>query len=363
MKLLINTKEKQYPIYIGKNNCYNIVKILSENNIKSKNVIIIYDKNIPKKIIFKIKRRIGNINISFHKFIFNEKNKSMRTVEKILYLLQKNNFNRNDSLISIGGGIAGDICGFAASIFKRGICYINVPSTLLSQVDSSIGGKTGVNTILGKNMLGTFYQPDLVISDSIFLRSLPKREIICGYSEILKHSLISDRNFFIYLKKNYRKIISLEQSYLSKTVFKSCKIKKKIVEKDEKEKHIRKTLNFGHTFAHAFEAAMGFSKKLNHGEAVMLGMFAATKFSYEQGFLPNKDFFLIKDHLKKLKYINIKNYFKKDKIDKILSFMIKDKKNRGKKINLILLKGISKPLINNEYNVLTIKKFINKLVN
>ena len=122
---------------------------------------------------------------------FNEKIKNLNTVKKILDTLGKSNFNRNDCVISIGGGIAGDVCGFASSIYKRGLKFINIPSTLLSQVDSSIGGKTGVNTFIGKNMVGTFCQPDLVISDSIFLKSLPKREIICGYSEILKHSLIA----------------------------------------------------------------------------------------------------------------------------------------------------------------------------
>ena len=236
------------------------------------------------------------------------------------------------------------------SIYKRGLKFINIPSTLLSQVDSSIGGKTGVNTFIGKNMVGTFCQPDLVISDSIFLKSLPKREIICGYSEILKHSLIDNKSFFYYLKKNYINIINLKQKFLDKAIFVSCKIKKKIVEKDETEKNLRKSLNFGHTFAHAFEATMGYSKKLNHGEAVLLGILAASKFSYKENLLNSQDFNLIEDHLSQLNYYNFKTFFNKNKISKIIKFMSTDKKNKGSSINLVLLKRISKVILHKEYS-------------
>ena len=363
MKLVIKTKQKNYPIYIGKNNSYRISKILKNNNIRSKNIIIICDKNVPSKIVLKIKNNLKSKKVIFFKMVFNEKNKNMKTIEKIINLLQRNNFSRNDCLISIGGGIAGDVCGFASSIYKRGLKFINIPSTLLSQVDSSIGGKTGVNTFIGKNMVGTFCQPDLVISDSIFLKSLPKREIICGYSEILKHSLIDNKSFFYYLKKNYINIINLKQKFLDKAIFVSCKIKKKIVEKDETEKNLRKTLNFGHTFAHAFEATMGYSKKLNHGEAVLLGILAASKFSYKENLLNSQDFNLIEDHLTQLNYSNFKKYFNKNKISKIIKFMSTDKKNKGSSINLVLLKRISKVILHKEYSKKTISNFLKKLIN
>ena len=170
----------------------------------------------------------------------NEKNKSQNTVDKIINVLLKNNFNRNDCLISIGGGIIGDLSAFAASIFKRGLFYVNIPTTLLAQVDSSIGGKTGINSKYGKNLIGSFYQPKFVISDISFLKSLPKREILCGYAEIFKHSLISDKVFFSFLDKNIKKILDLKSSYIKKAIYKSCIIKKNIVEKDFKEKNLRR---------------------------------------------------------------------------------------------------------------------------
>ena len=362
MKLLIKIKNKKYPIYIGKNNCFYVKSFLKKNNIISKNILIVYDKNIPKAIINKIKKNLASKQVLFLKYLFNEKNKNMQTVEKILNVLQKSNFNRDDSIISVGGGIAGDVCGFVASIYKRGINFVNIPSTLLSQVDSSIGGKTGINDISGKNMIGTFYHPNFVIADTIFLKSLPRRELICGYSEILKHSLIKSKKLFYFLKNNYEKILNLDQNYLGKAMLISCKIKKRIIEKDEKEENLRKILNFGHTFAHAFEATLGYSKKLNHGEAVLLGMFAASKFSFKNGLLPKSDFEEIQNHLSNLNFVNFKKYFRKNKTLKILKFMINDKKNKSKKINLILLNRISKPVLNKEFNKKVIKEFIDELI-
>ena len=168
-----------------------------------------------------------------YKFSSSEKNKDQHNVNKLLTVMQKYNFNRNDSLIAVGGGVVGDVSGFAASIFKRGLKFINIPTTLLAQVDSSIGGKTGINTSFGKNLIGSFYQPNLVIADIDFLKSLPKREIICGYAEIFKHSIISDKKFFNFLLKNFDKIIKLKQPFINKAIYKSCLIKKIIVKKDE----------------------------------------------------------------------------------------------------------------------------------
>jgi 3-dehydroquinate synthase/shikimate kinase/3-dehydroquinate synthase len=244
-------------------------------------------------------------------------------------------------------------------LFKRGLKFINVPTTLLSQVDSSIGGKTGVNTKYGKNLIGSFYQPHLVISDIQFLKTLPKREIICGYGEILKHSLIADKKIFDYLNRNCEKVLSLTSPFIEKTIYESCKIKKDVVEKDEKEKGLRKTLNFGHTFAHAYEASLGYSKRLNHGEAVILGMKTALNFSFKNNLLNKKEHNLIINHIsnsnlpsKMNKFFNLKD------LNKILSFMLKDKKNNSDKISLVLLKKIGSPLINKEYNKKRVANFL-----
>ena len=363
MRLFIKTKDKKYPIYFGENSCFKIKKILIENKIYPKKLMVIYDKNIPNKIVSKFKVKIKKGENIFLKLNFNEKIKNLNTVTKILNILGRNNFNRNDCLISMGGGIAGDICAFAASVYKRGLKFVNIPTTLLSQVDSSIGGKTGVNNFLGKNMIGTFSQPNLVINDIVFLRSLPKREMICGYAEILKHALISDKKFFIFLKNNYKDILNLRSNIVKKTIFRSCKIKKAIVEKDEREINLRKTLNYGHTFAHAFESTLGYTNKLNHGEAVLLGILTASKFSNKEKLLNKKELDLIESHIGELKYNNLKNYFNKNNINKILSFMIKDKKNHSKNINLILLKKIAKPVLNNTYSKMKVEKFLGSLIN
>ncbi len=276
---------------------------------------------------------------------------------------KKNNFNRNDCVIAIGGGIVGDVASFAASLFKRGLYFVNIPTTLLAQVDSSIGGKTGINTKFGKNLIGTFYQPNLVISDINFLKSLSKREILCGYGEILKHFIIKNRKLFIFLSKNFKNIINLKSPFIEKAIFESCLIKKKIVEKDENEKNLRKLLNFGHTFGHAYEGALGFSKRLNHGEAVIMGIKSAAEFSLKKKLLNNKDFLLIKNHIDSLNNIlTLNNFFKKKDISRIIYFMKSDKKNIDKKINLILIKKIGKIKIENFYQTSDIRKFLSNQI-
>ena len=273
----------------------------------------------------------------------------------------KNNFQRNDCLISIGGGITGDVSGFASSIYKRGMKFINIPTTLLAQVDSSIGGKTGINTVHGKNLIGSFYQPNLVISDTDFLKTLPKREIICGYAEILKHSLILEKKNFTFLNRNASKILKIESPFIEKSIIESCKIKKKIVELDEYEKNLRKILNFGHTFAHAYEATLNYSKKLNHGEAVLLGIVSAINFSLKIKLLSKVDYLKIKNHFIKHNLPhNISNYFSQKDLKKLILFMKKDKKNTSNLINLILLKKIGKIRLNLNFKDRKIYDFLKK---
>ena len=347
IKLQINTKDHKYPIFIGSGLITKLSKLLNKNSIKFDKCLLVIDNKVPKTLIKIILKSLPKKQTIIHIFNANELNKNQSSVNKILTILLKKNFNRNDCLISIGGGITGDVSGFASSIFKRGIKFINVPTTLLAQVDSSIGGKTGINSLHGKNSIGSFYQPSLVISDINFLKTLPKREIICGYGEILKHSLIADKNFFLFLNKNATKILNLKSPFIERSIYQSCLIKKKIIEIDEKEKNLRKILNFGHTFAHAYEATLQYSKKLNHGEAVILGIMNASKFSLKNNLLSKKEFELIKNHLIKFKLpIELKKKISSKKINRVVSFMQKDKKNNTKKINLILLKKIGQPVLN-----------------
>tara|TARA_B100001175_G_scaffold281469_1_gene259858 strand:- start:272 stop:1378 length:1107 start_codon:yes stop_codon:yes gene_type:complete len=359
--LLVKTKSRKYPIIIGPDIIKDINNILKFNKIYFEKVLIIFDTKVPKKKLYILKQKIKSNKKIVHYFHASEKNKNLKSINFILNKLFKFNFNRNDCIISLGGGITGDVSGFAASIYKRGIKFINIPTTLLAQVDSSIGGKTGVNNKYGKNLIGSFMQPNLVISDINNLKSLSKREIICGYGEILKHSIINGKNTFNYLKKNFNKIIKLKSPFIEKTIMDSCKIKKNIVEKDEKEKNLRKILNLGHSFAHAYEAALSYSKKLNHGEAVILGIKSATKFSLQNNIINKKDCSQIISHIDKL---NIKTdlnyYFKKKDINILIKFIKSDKKNSSSKINLILIKRIGKILIDMKFNELKIKKFLAK---
>ena len=360
-KLIIKTENHKYPILIGSNLIPKIEFFFNKNLIQFNNCLFVIDENIPNKEILLIKKTFKNKKKFFIFLKANEKNKNQNTINNILEFLLNKNFSRQDCVIAVGGGITGDVVGFAASLFKRGMKFINIPTTLLSQVDSSIGGKTGINSKYGKNLIGSFYQPELVISDTNFLKSLPKREIICGYGEILKHSIIANKSFYKFLSKNSSKILKLKSSYIEKAILESCKIKKLIVEKDEKEKNLRKVLNFGHTFAHAYEASLDFSKKLNHGEAVLLGINTAIKFSKVKKFLKHREYNSITTHMKNANLpFNLKKYFSIKHLNKILKFMLKDKKNNSDKINLILLKKIGLPIIDKVYKKNELRIFLKK---
>ena len=361
IKLVVKTSSKNYPIIIGSNIIKNISSIIQINNIKFNKCLIVADKKVPKKNLSILKNKIPCKTKFIHSFNPSEKNKNQESVNKILNKLLINNFNRGDCIISFGGGITGDVTGFAASIFKRGLKLINIPTTLLAQVDSSIGGKTGINNKYGKNLVGSFFQPDLVVSDINLLTTLPKREIVCGYGEIFKHSLIANKKIFDYLDKNKFKVLNLQSPYIEKAIADSCKIKKTIVQEDEKEKNLRKVLNLGHTFAHAYEAALRYSKKLNHGKAVILGITSAAKFSLENKFLKITKYNKIVSHINHLNLPhNLNKFFSKKNINLILNFMKSDKKNNSTNINLVLLKDLGKPIINKNFKIEKIRKFFEK---
>ena len=336
-----NIKAENYSILIGRNSISLLSKNIKKLCPKTKNVAIIFDGKIPKKFLVKIRKNLKRYKIFIFKVSSSEKIKNLNQVSAIINKLLKLNFNRSDLVIGFGGGIVGDMTGLLSSIYKRGINFINIPSTLLAQVDSCIGGKTGVNSELGKNLIGSFYNPRLVISDTDLLKSLPKREIICGYAEILKHSLIKDKNLFYFLKKNTKKILSLESKTLLKSIKRSCEIKLKFTERDFKEKSLRMILNFGHTFAHALEAKNKYSNKLNHGEAVLVGMMIATKISRMKKICS-------RDTLSQLETIyndnlllkNLSRYMRKKEILKSINFMKNDKKKDDEKISLIFLRKI-----------------------
>jgi len=343
-KLIVKNKDTNYPILIGKgalNLLAKQVKILSPD---VKKVAIIFDKNVPNLFKRKIKKLLKNYKLFTKEYLPNENLKTLNKANELIEVLIKNRFNRNDLVLAVGGGIVGDFAGFVASILKRGINFINIPTTLLAQVDSSIGGKTGVNSKTGKNLIGSFYQPKLVISEISFLQSLSKREFICGFGEVLKYALIRDKKFFKFIKK-YSEIILKGQDLkvLTNVVVRSSKNKIYFVISDEKESGKRMILNFGHTFAHGIEAANKFSKKINHGEAVLIGMLLATKLSFVKRLCSKNTIIEIEKIYNKNRLpSNLLRYFKKTELNNIVKFMVNDKKNNDNKINLILLKKIGK---------------------
>ena len=363
-KIKIKTSTKNYSILIGRDLIGKIDKIFKANGLKFDKCLIVIDKKIPIKFQRLLVRKLKINKLLKIEFTALEKNKNYRTIQKIHKILFENRFNREDCVISFGGGIIGDIVGFASSTFKRGLKFVNIPSTLLSQVDSSIGGKTGVNNKFGKNLIGSFYQPDLVVSDMNILDSLPEREIICGYAEILKSSIIDNFESFHYLDKNLRKILELKSPFIEKSIVKSCNLKKRVVEKDEREQNYRKVLNLGHTFAHSYESALGFSKRLNHGEAVILGIKNAVEFSFQNKILSKQKFNTITNHINRIGMRpKIENLFKQKHVTKILNYMKSDKKNSSNNINLILVKDFGKIIVDFQISPSNLKKYISKSLN
>ncbi len=344
IKIKVKIKDTKYSIIIG-NGAINYLKQQIKSVCpKTKKVALILDKNIPGKQKKRIKRQLKSYSVYTKEYFPTENLKSFSKANSLAENLLEKNFNRNDTVVAAGGGIIGDFAGFVASILKRGINFINVPSTLLSQVDSSVGGKTGINSKRGKNLIGSFYQPKSVIAELSFLKSLPRREMICGFAEIFKYSLIRDKNFFKWIKKNSQIILEGKNNMVLKNaIVRSCKNKIHFIVTDEKEAGKRMLLNFGHTFAHAIEAASNFSKRINHGEAVLIGMLLATKLSVRKKICSN---LTLKEIEKVYKDNNLPSalvkYFQKKDFNKIVNYMANDKKNNDSRINLILLKKIGK---------------------
>ena len=341
-----------YSIIIGSNTLSLLPKKIKALCPKTKKIALIVDSKIPSKMKKIVQSKLKNYDLLILPFSANEKNKSFKKINFYLNKIRSKNFNRSDLIISLGGGITGDVAGFVASIFKRGINFINIPTTLLAQVDSAIGGKTGVNSIHGKNLIGSFYQPKLVISDTAFLNSLSKKEMICGYAEILKHSIIKDKKLFDWLKKNTKNIFLRKSKELIYAIKKSCQIKMYFVNRDINEKGLRMILNFGHTFAHAIEVKNNYSKKVTHGEAVLAGMIFASKLSLAKKVCNIKTI----NEIKKIYNENNLNYTykkfsNKNSIINLIPFLKNDKKNNDDKINFILLKEIGKTALPNKYKI------------
>ena len=358
----ISLTNNSYDIHIGKDLSNEVPKLIAPFMNRRK-IFIVCDENIGSIILPKIKQPLleegYEVFVTFIKA--NEDSKSFKILEKTISELLNNGIERNDTLIAVGGGVIGDLSGFISSIIYRGINFVQIPTTLLAQVDSSVGGKTAINVVQGKNLVGSFYQPKTVITDIDFLSSLTKREIKCGLSEIIKYGIICDKDFFYWLDENAKDLLMLNEECLIYAIKKSCLMKAHIVQKDERETGERAILNFGHTFGHALEKHFSETDYLLHGEAVSIGMAFAAKFSLNKGFLPKKEYKNIISLLSKLGLpISLNEIQGEITKSEILDLMVYDKKRMNSSNTLILINEIGKAFINKDISNEEIECFFDK---
>jgi 3-dehydroquinate synthase len=291
-----------------------------------------------------------------------DQTKNMLQLTNIVEQVLSYEIDRECVIIAFGGGVIGDIAGFVASVLLRGIQFINIPTTLLSQVDSSVGGKTGVNSKLGKNLIGSFHQPLAVIADINILKSLPEREFRAGFAEVIKYGLIKNKNFFNWLELELDNILNYESFQLEKVISECCKIKAEIIQKDEKENGNRALLNLGHTFGHAIESFGNFDGKIIHGEAVAIGICMAFKFSNKSGFCSKADAERVINIFKKSKLPTSLKEIKNFSINtpEMIEKFKYDKKTRNNKFTFILNNKIGESFIKHDVNVNHLIDFIDK---
>ena len=349
----IDLGDRSYPIYVGDQLIDNPTILL--NHIHTHTVVVVTNTTVAPLYLDTVTQSLGD-NTHIIPIILpdGEQYKNTETLNTIYEVLLKNKCDREVMLIALGGGVIGDITGFAAASFMRGVKFIQIPTTLLSQVDSSVGGKTGINHALGKNMIGAFYQPQCVIADVGLLRTLPDRELSAGLAEVIKYGLIRDAAFFVWLEKTMPSLINKDPSTLIEAVIRSCENKADVVAQDEFEssKGIRATLNLGHTFGHAIEHAMGYGNWL-HGEAVAAGMVMAAFLSQELGWLKPDEF----DRTKQLiANANLPINPPDIPVDQFMSLMQSDKKSQRGRIHLILQKTIGDAILTSDYPEAALRK-------
>lgn len=359
----VDLGERSYDIVIGSGLLKQAHAYLN-TCLKGKRVAIITDENVSTLHLKTLEDALGGWGLSLETIILpaGERQKSFDVLQNVLDRLLNAKFSRSDTLIAFGGGVIGDLTGFAASILKRGCGFIQIPTTLLAQVDSSVGGKTAINTPAGKNLVGAFYQPSLVLTDTDMLATLPNRQLKAGYAEILKYGLINDREFFDWLDEYGTKILAGDKVAQSHAIAKSCQAKAAIVREDEREQGVRALLNLGHTFGHALEAKGGYSDLLLHGEAISAGMLMAFEYGREIGICDGQDVDRLRAHLEKLK-MPVLNTLDVDIIsdpDHLFDFMMQDKKNMDTNMTLILAREIGESYIEPNADQTSVKEFLRR---
>lgn len=339
------------PVLIGESDS----PLFSQLRSAQKAAVVVDSKvaSLYKDLVDEIGAVGGAVRVDFHA---NEENKCLGKAEELLTYFLERDIRRDSVLFAIGGGITGDLAGFVAAVFQRGISYVHVPTTLLAMVDSSVGGKVGVNHSVGKNMIGAFHQPSAVVMNTRFLQTLPKEELICGLGEIVKYAVLSGEPFFDFLDKNYMKMLNKEKKSLQRIVRMSVETKKRYVEKDTKEAGVRAHLNLGHTVGHAVEAATNYNK-FKHGEAVLIGLVAEAHIAMHMKLLRPSNFERI------LKMVRQISRERNDRVplDDVLARLTYDKKVKAGKVRFVLPAGIGRVVMRDDVttrNVVDAMKFV-----
>ena len=350
--LTVNLGERSYPIYIG-------VELLQDpaliqKHIQTKAVCIVSNNTVSKLYLTQLKKSLNDYRVIEVILEDGEQFKNADSLNQIYTTLLDNKFNRDSTIIALGGGVVGDIAGYAAASFMRGIPFIQLPTTLLSQVDSSVGGKTGINHPLGKNMIGAFYQPQAVVIDMHVLQTLDKREISAGLAEVIKYGLIWDQDFFNHLENHIEDLKNLNVMQLQQAIYRSCEIKAEVVSQDERESGLRAILNLGHTFGHAIENCLGYGEWL-HGEAVGCGMVMAAQMSLAHGWINDTDFDRIRNLIQAADLPIEKPQIS---LHDFIEAMSLDKKNKNQDIYLVLQQGIGQAIVTKDYSFSELEKVL-----
>jgi len=329
--------------------------------LRGKQVIIVSDEHVARFYLHRLSNALEEKQIRYRSIILKpgEATKSLSAFSDLMEALLEQKPDRKTTLIALGGGVMGDITGFAASVLLRGVEFIQIPTSLLAQVDSSVGGKTGINSQFGKNLIGSFHQPALVLTDLSTLATLPKRELMAGYAEVLKYGLINNPEFFAWLEKHAVDMLSGDNALMAQAIVQSCKAKAAIVAADERESGVRALLNFGHTFGHALEAETGFSDTLLHGEAVAIGMMLAMQLSVRMKLCPEEDLDRVAAHYQAVGLPLSPRYIQPAwDIDAIMGHFTRDKKAQNGELTFILSHGIGKAFIATDISTIPLREIL-----
>ncbi len=351
--LTVDLGERSYPIYID--NALLGQEALLKQHIPGNSALIVTNETVAPLYLEKTQAMLSGLKHESVILPDGEKYKNLEVLNQIYDGLLRNHFDRNTTVIALGGGVVGDMAGFAAASYQRGVHLLQIPTTLLSQVDSSVGGKTGVNHALGKNMIGAFYQPKAVIADTDTLDTLPDRELSAGIAEIIKYGLICNAEFFHWLEDNMSLLLARDKKTLSYAIEISCQTKADVVAEDERESGKRALLNLGHTFGHAIENGMGYGEWL-HGEAVAAGMCMAAIMSEHMGWMSSEDTRRSVNLIQQAK-LPVKAPVAMS-VEKFIELMSVDKKVIDGVLRLILMKGIGKSLVTDDYTSDDLKRSI-----